>query len=68
MKCPKLYETPFTRKQSFDVIFDTDNILESAELKTNINFYFLKILYLPIDGLVLIYLTFTYLVKKALKL
>jgi len=68
MKCPKLYETPLTRKQSFDVIFDTDNILESAELKTNINFYFLKILYLPIDGLVLIYLTFTYLVKKALKL
>jgi len=55
MKCPKLYETPLTRKQSFDVIFDTDNILESAELKT-------------IDGLVLIYLTFTYLVKKALKL
>jgi len=66
MKCPKLYETSLTRKQSFDVIFDTDNILESAEHKTNI--YFLKILYLPIDGLVLIYLTFTYLVKKALKL
>jgi len=55
MKCPKLYDIPFTSKQSLDVIFDTDSILESAEHKT-------------IDGLVLIYLTFTYLVKKALKL